>query len=135
MHKALLIAVAQVSALASDCFGDQEALPCMLVIEGSRVELNIAEVLYFRTHIISHGYAVAGSDRGVGGELIDSADAACCKNGKVAVICCEPAVLQHEERKARACFLCIADNCIFEYRHIIELLDACEQSTLYLRTC
>ena len=85
VHEALLVAVEQVSALATDSLGNKEALTGSPVVESSRVELNIAEVLDLSAHFVGECDAVAGSDSGICGELINSADTAGSKYHEMAV--------------------------------------------------
>ena len=54
LHEALTVAVEQIRALSADSLGDEETLAGMAVVEGCGVELDIAEVLYFCAHIVSH---------------------------------------------------------------------------------
>ena len=72
MHKSLLIAVEKICALASDSLAYKELLPVWSV-EGCRVELNIAQMLYRSTQFIRKAYSVTRCNGRVGGVLVNSA--------------------------------------------------------------
>ena len=105
IHKPFLVAIQQVSTFSTNCFGNQEAFPCVVVIESSRVELNEVEIQNLCTEVMSKGNAVTGCNFGIGGVGIHSANTASCQQNKVAVVDCECIVFPDVDREAGAGFL------------------------------
>lgn len=128
VHEAFLMAVEQISALTADGFGNKEALTGSAVIERSRVELHIAEVLDLSAQFKGESDAVAGSDSGVGSELVHSADTAGSHYHEVAVSGGIVIVqILQQSRVAGGSLFHTAHDGVFHYLHIWELLDVFQQ--------
>ena len=136
LHEALLVAVEEVCALAAYSLGDEEAFAGSAVVEGCRVELHVAEVLYLRAHFVCECDTVAGSDRGIGRELVNSADTACCEYHEVAVGSEVGIVLLFKESgvAGRGLFHAAHDS-ILHYSHVRESFHMVEQGSSYSLAC
>ena len=120
LHKSFAVAVFKISSLASDRFRDKESFTSVLVVKACWVELDIAEIFYLCSKLMSNSYAVACCDSGVCSVFVNSAYSTSCKNGVSAIICRIFVVIsQHKNGKTCFGFLCVAHNGIFEYLNII----------------
>ena len=120
LHKSFAVAVFKISSLASDRFRYKESFTSVLVVKACWVELDIAEVFYLCSKLMSNSYAVACCDSGVCSVFVNSAYSTSCKNGVSAIICRIFVVIsQHKNGKTCFGFLCVAHNGIFEYFNII----------------
>ena len=133
VHEALLVAVQQVSSLAADSLGNEEALSGSAVVEGCGVELNIAQVLYLCAHFVGKGYAVACCDGGVSCELVYTSDTACCHYHEVAVAGLIGVISQLEQcGVACLCLLYAAHHGVLHDSDVAELLYILQKCGGYL---
>ncbi len=125
--KALAVTVQQHRALAAHGFADEKALAVLVRRKGGGMELHARQVADLGAQHVGKGNAVAGGDRGVGGVLIDPADAAGRQNAVAAAEIQRLAVVQDAQIKAVQRFVHGIEQRVFENIDVGQLLDRFDQ--------
>ena len=122
-HKALLVAVKQVSALAAHGFGYQEALALFSVGKGCRVKLNVAQILDFRAEVEGKLNSVTRGNRGVCGVVIHATYTACRENNIIRAVIFVLIIIgcNNVRKENSVLFLQTAEHGVVDNGNILEL--------------
>ena len=124
MHKALFVAVEQVSALAADGLADEKTLSLRLRRKGGGMKLDVAQVLDARTHVVGDADAVPGGNGGISCILVHAADPS-AREENVARIDLDRPILSIEDIKRKTALdpFNVADHTARLIVNVFTLLD------------